>query len=147
MSAMKATYTVKQVAVDANREVLLRYMQRQILPADNVICPSNGWWWVAYLKDEACAFACLMPSASWEDTVYLARAGVIMHHEGNGLQKKLIRARCKFARQLGKVWAVSDTTDNPASANSLIAEGFRMFEPSKPWGAERTIYWRKSLAV
>jgi hypothetical protein len=143
----RRNYHVKQVESTPNTEVLLRYMQREILPADRVICPSQGWWFVAYRGQEACGFGCLMQSSQWEDTVYLARAGVIMHHEGNGLQKKLIRARCKFASQLGKVWAVSDTTDNPASANSLIAEGFRMFEPSKPWGAERTIYWRKSLAL
>ncbi len=31
---------------------------------------------------------------------------------------------------------------NPASANSLIAVGFKMFEPSKPWGLKTALYWK-----
>jgi hypothetical protein len=27
----------------------------------------------------------------------------------------------------------------------LIACGFKMFEPSKPWGCKDTLYWRKKL--
>jgi GNAT superfamily N-acetyltransferase len=143
----RRNYHVKQVESTPNTEVLLRYMQREILPADRVICPSQGWWWVAYRGQEACGFGCLMQSSQWEDTVYLARAGVMLSHQGFGIQKRLISRRTAFARSIGMRWAVSDTTDNPASANSLIACGFKLFEPSKPWGSERTIYWRRDLAL
>jgi hypothetical protein len=27
----------------------------------------------------------------------------------------------------------------------LIACGFKMFEPSQPWGCKDTLYWRKKL--
>jgi hypothetical protein len=40
---------------------------------------------------------------------------------------------------------VTDTHDNPASANSLIARGFKLFDPTKPWGATGTLYWRLKL--
>jgi hypothetical protein len=29
--------------------------------------------------------------------------------------------------------------------NSLIAIGFKMFNPTKPWGASMTLYWRLKL--
>ncbi|MFZ9885412.1 MAG: GNAT family N-acetyltransferase, partial [Ilumatobacteraceae bacterium] len=53
----------------------------------------------------------------------------------------------KFAKDLGMTQAVTDTTDNVASANALIATGFRLFDPDDPWGLPNTLYWRKSLAV
>jgi hypothetical protein len=40
---------------------------------------------------------------------------------------------------------ITDTYLNPASSNSLISCGFRLFEPSNPWGARGTLYWRKKL--
>jgi hypothetical protein len=27
----------------------------------------------------------------------------------------------------------------------LIAQGFKMFDPTKPWGANMTLYWRLKL--
>jgi GNAT superfamily N-acetyltransferase len=81
----------------------------------------------------------------WIDTGYLCRAGVLSGYRGHGIQKKLIRARIRQAKALGWNWLVTDTYLNPASSNSLIATGFKLFEPSKPWGATQTLYWRKKL--
>jgi hypothetical protein len=44
-------------------------------------------------------------------------------------------------------WAITDTTDNVVSANSLISEGFKMFDPTEPWAHSTSLYWRKPLAV
>jgi GNAT superfamily N-acetyltransferase len=66
-------------------------------------------------------------------------------HRGQGVQKRLIRARIRQARALGWNWLITDTYLNPASANSLIATGFKMYEPSQPWGAKQTLYWRLKL--
>jgi hypothetical protein len=27
----------------------------------------------------------------------------------------------------------------------LIARGFKLFNPTKPWGADKTLYWRLKL--
>jgi hypothetical protein len=40
---------------------------------------------------------------------------------------------------------VTDTTDNPSSANNLIACGYRIYAPENPWGFTHTIYWSKDL--
>ena len=40
---------------------------------------------------------------------------------------------------------VSDTTDNPVSANNFIRAGYRLYEPEAPWAWSHTLYWRKWL--
>ncbi|MFK4601367.1 hypothetical protein ABIF57_000819 [Bradyrhizobium diazoefficiens] len=40
---------------------------------------------------------------------------------------------------------VSDTTDNPVSANNFIQAGYRLYEPEVPWAWSHTLYWRKRL--
>jgi GNAT superfamily N-acetyltransferase len=124
----------------------LAVLQQKCLPGDTPSDTTTGWWWVVYdALNLPCAFAGLIPSVRWTDTGYLCRAGVLSSHRGQGVQKRLIRARIRQARALGWEWLITDTYQNPASANSLIATGFKMYEPSQPWGAKETLYWRLKL--
>jgi GNAT superfamily N-acetyltransferase len=128
-------------------EQAIRFLQKECLPLDTVLSPKVGWWWIAYCDGRLAGFAAMMQSSKTPEAVYLARAGTLEAFRGRGLQKKLIRERLKFAKDLGMTQAITDTTDNVASANALIATGFRMFEPDDPWGLPNTLYWRKSFAV
>lgn len=122
---------------------LLVWLQKVCLPADKIYPITQGHWYVVYTDDgEAVGFAGVVPSTRWSDTMYLCRAGVVLAHRGRGLQKRLIKARIRKAKALGMNWVISDTHQNPASANSLIAIGFKMFEPSKPWGFKTASYWK-----
>jgi len=113
---------------------LLMFLQRQILPADSPYKPDRGHWWVAYAEcGKPVAFAGLVRSLKWSDTGYLCRAGVLDGFTGHGLQKRLILARIKQARKLGWNWLITDTTNNPASSNSLINAGFKIYRPGQPW--------------
>ena len=125
----------------------LQFLQALILPHDKPLKTGLGaWWLVEDVGGEPVAFAGIKPSLQWLDTMYLCRAGVIPELRGHGLQKSLIAVRERYARRMGMAWLISDTTDNPASANSLASRGFRMFEPSRPWGgSKRTLYWRKRI--
>lgn len=107
----------------------------------------RGYWWFVYHPSEpaAVAYAGLTPSTYGPRVGYLKRAGVLEAFRGNGLQKRLLRVRERKARALGWKAIVTDTTDNPASANSLIAAGYKIFTPDFPWGFSSTIYWRKYL--
>jgi L-amino acid N-acyltransferase YncA len=75
----------------------------------------------------------------------MCRAGVIRNFQGHGLQKRLIQARIRKARALNWEWLLTDTTDNPASANSLIAMGFKLYEPKAPWANKNSLYWRLNI--
>jgi len=124
----------------------LSVLQQKCLPGDSPFDTTQGWWWIVYdAHNLPCAFAGLVPSLRWLDTGYLCRAGVLPSHRGQGVQKRLIRARVRQARALGWNWLITDTYQNPASSNSLISTGFKLFEPTKPWGAILTLYWRLKL--
>lgn len=121
-------------------------LQKKCLPGDTLYDTNYGYWWIVYdALNLPCAFAGLVSSVRWLDTGYLCRAGVLSGHRGHGIQKRLIRARIRQAKALGWNWLITDTYLNPASSNSLIACGFKLFEPSKPWGVKETLYWRLNL--
>lgn len=123
----------------------IKRLQREVLPSDRPCDPNEGVWWVAYDDNYPVAFAGLRPSAQWLACGYLCRAGVVETHRGRGLQRRLIQLRERHARRSGMEWIITDTYKNPASSNSLIACGFRLFEPSVPWGVSQTLYWRKKI--
>jgi len=135
------------VEMSQTTEQAIRFLQKECLPLDTVLSPKNGWWWMAYCDGRLAGFAAMLQSSKTPQAAYLARAGTLEAFRGRGLQKKLIRERLKFAKDLGLTQAITDTTDNVASANALIATGFRMFEPDDPWGSPNTLYWRKAFAV
>jgi len=144
---MPVTYTIRQVdGSQRHWETVLRALQKSCLPGDVVLSPRAGWWFVATASDGRYAgFGAMSPSTRWSDCVYLSRAGVLPEFRGQGLQKRLIRIRLKTAKAIGMNWAVTDTYDNPASGNNMIACGFKLFIPSDPWGVGRTLYWRKRI--
>lgn len=113
-----------------------------------VVNPSkeDSIWWLMYHEGEPIGFASISPSNTYPNIgVYLSSAGIIPKYRGFGLQKKLIRVRLRYAKALGKKWAISETVLNPQSANNLIACGFRSFQPEKPWSYKDAHYWRKKL--
>ncbi len=142
MAARK--FRIAEVDGRAERPLLYR-LQREALPYDAPISSTTGWWWIAYDGDRPVGFASMDASTQWSDCVYLSRCGVIETARGHGLQKRLIRARIRKARALGMCWAITDTYENPESGNSLIRCGFRLYQPTRPWGAEGVNYWRRGL--
>ena len=124
---------------------LVSKLQAQILPCDTLAAVDTGYWWVAYFDNQLAGFCALVRTPRWTDAGYLIRAGVLPTYRGKGIQKKLIRVRERKARSLGWKWLISDTYNNPASTNNLIACGFKMYLPTKFYAGEGTIYWRKKL--
>jgi len=137
-------FTIKKADLrNPSLVTLICYLQKKILPSDNIYKPNRGHWWIAYAADgKPVAFAGLVRSIKWTDTGYLCRAGVLDGYTGHGLQKRLIQARVKQARKLGWNWCITDTTNNPASANSLINAGFKIYTPANKWSFRNAIYWK-----
>ena len=137
---------IKQVNAKSDQmRSLLLYLQKKCLPHDEPYDTDFGWWWIIYEKDKPVGFAGLVRSANWLDTGYLCRSGVLPAYRGMGLQKRLISVRVRKAKQLGYNWLISDTNDNPPSSNSLISQGFKLYDPSNAYGDFKTLYWRKKL--
>ena len=123
----------------------LSVLQKKCLPSDKLYDTNHGYWWIATQDGVDSAFAGLVCSPWWSDCGYLIRCGVVPDMRGQGLQKKFIRVRVRQAKTLKMNWVITSTYDNPASANSLISCGFKMFNPTKPWMAKNTSYWRLKL--
>jgi GNAT superfamily N-acetyltransferase len=140
-------FTIRKVDIkNPSNQTVLLYLQKKILPQDAPYKPDRGHWWVAYAEDgKPVAFAGLVRSIVWNDTGYLCRAGVLDGYTGNGLQKRLISVRMRQAKKLGWNWLITDTTENPASSNSLISMGFKLYEPSTPWSFKNALYWKLKL--
>jgi GNAT superfamily N-acetyltransferase len=113
------------------------------------INPEEGWWWIAFDVEESrdiAGFLGMVPSyGSPKSIAYFQRVGVVDRHKGRGLQRRLMRAMEAKARRLGFKTIVTDTSDNPPSANNLIACGYLTYHPPEPWGFNHTIYWSKDL--
>lgn len=143
---MRQAYQINRVDTTAPGVADVLALLHQIcLPHDTLPDFSVGEWWLAWHHGEPVAFCGLKASEQWCDTGFLSRAGVVPEHRGRGLQKRLIRVRLARARALGWRHAVTYTVDNPPSANSLIACGFRMYHPQNPWCEDRVEYWRISF--
>ena len=88
--------------------------------------------------------ACLMPEN--KGFAILTRCGVRRKYRGNGLQKQLIRARIRMARRHGfRELLAYVLGNNLASANSLIACGFRLYTPAEFWAGKKALYFRLVL--
>jgi GNAT superfamily N-acetyltransferase len=137
-------FTVKKVDIRVpSIQTTLLFLQKKILPEDIPYKTDRGHWWIAYAEDgKPVGFAGLVRSMKWTDTGYLCRAGVSDSFTGHGLQKRLIKARLTQARKLGWNWCITDTTDNPASSNSLISCGFKLYTPANPWSFKNALYWK-----
>lgn len=103
-----------------------------------------GAWWIATAGEEEAGYCGVRHTAS-VGVGYLCRAGVLPKFRGAGLQKLFIRRRLAHAKAQGWTYVVTDTNDNPASANSLIACDFRLYRPESPWSFDTSLYWRKHL--
>jgi len=137
-------FTVKKVDIRIpSVQTTLLFLQKKILTEDIPYQPDRGHWWIAYAEGgKPVGFAGLVRSTRWTDTGYLCRAGVMNGFTGHGLQKRLISVRIRKAKELGWNWLITDTTNNPASSNSLISCGFKIYEPSAPWSFKNAIYWK-----
>ena len=107
---------------------------------------TDGFWWLAYLKEEAIAFAGLAPLEPFSGYGYLKRCYVSPNHHGHGLQFRMMMARELKARQLGWTHLVSECAQNNThSIANFQKAGFERCDPEQKWGASNSVYFIKSL--
>jgi predicted acetyltransferase len=117
-------------------------------PADERVVIGDAYWWVVWHGQDPVGFAGLRVCQAEYNRglAFLCRAGVVPTHRGAGLQKRLIRVREREARRLGVRQLVTYcVAENLASANSLLACGFKLYRPEHRWGGAAAMYWRKIL--
>lgn len=99
-------------------------------------------WWLARAPDGSVAGYAAVMAWKPDHAAFLARVGVLPSHQGKGLQRRLIRARVRWAKSQGLAMAYTYTLPhNPASSINLIREGFLPFWPTLAWGGDTSCYW------
>jgi GNAT superfamily N-acetyltransferase len=137
---------VRIVEVDGPKEVLvIRRLQEETFPMDEKVSSDDGFWWLAKDGDKVVGFCGMTHVESWPYTGYVSRVGVLPSHRGKGLQRRLMRACERKAKQLGWGRLISSTYNNPPSTNNFISLGYKSYEPASRWGADGTVYWIKEL--
>lgn len=136
-------YSIRRVN-GSNEKLGLAIMQLHLdtfgISAD-VPSTLEGYWWLVTLDGKPVGFAGLLEQ---DDDGYLCRAGVLAAHRGNGLQRRLLSARERYARKLDLCRLVTDTV-HPHVERNLAACGFRRFKPAEPFGTPESSYWHKKL--
>lgn len=126
----------------------LRALHTLTFPGDTHEDYSAGWWWIVFDGWDPVAFAGMRQAHSEKDAIYFSRCGVLTSHRGRGIQKKLLARRIALSKRLGVQACISTTiVMNTPSSNNLIRAGFRLYDPSAPWGHNETLYWRKEFIV
>lgn len=119
----------------------------RLLLSDSSAPSEDTDWWGAWDGAELVGYAGGRLVPEWPGQYYLSRAGVAAAHRGRGIQKRLIRCRVARAKRLLATRAVTYTIPyNPASMNSLLACGFRVYNPAVAYAGSEMVYWRKVLA-
>lgn len=141
-------FRVREVDADDELDTLTELHQATFGPGEAPMADfSEGHWWIAYTHREApAAFLGIKQAILGPDVGYFNRVGVLPEYRGYGLQQRLMRAMQNKARRVGWSRIVTDTRENPHSANNIIRAGYRLFEPAKPWGLAGTLYWTKDFA-
>lgn len=139
-------YKIRHVEGEEYHEELLE-MQTICLPwCDKPLSVEDGGeWWIVFFEDVPVGFGAIKTSVRWRYTGHLSRAGILPGHRGQGLQRRLIRVRERWAKQQGWEWLITDTNGTPSSANNLAKCGFLMYDPKIQWGLAGAIYWRKYI--
>ena len=121
---------------------LIEYLDSRLFSAEErVERIEESAWWVGWDDTIPVAYggARYIPEAK---AVFLSRAGVLWEARGQGLQKKLIALRVKWARTTGATKVITYThPENVVSSNNLIRSGFELYNPEWKWEGPTFLYW------
>jgi ribosomal protein S18 acetylase RimI-like enzyme len=118
-------------------------LQEVCLPGDRPLdLVDDDFLWVAYDGSKQVGFVLFRDHGG---LVFLERAGVLPAYGGRGLYQRLLRA-AERGLPKGARLVTYTARDNLASANGLIAAGWRLYEPQARWGWADGLYLTKVLS-
>lgn len=94
----------------------------------------EGQLWLCHDDTGTPVAFCSARHLDTENLVFLSRAGVLPCANGHRLQRRMIQARLKWAREVGADCAITYTTyENHASIGNLLKSGFKFYMPARRW--------------
>ena len=104
----------------------------------------KGQLWLAHDETGTPVGFCAARKLRGENGVFLNRAGVLPCANGQGLQKRMIRARIQWAKSIDADYAITYVLHhNHASIVNLLKAGFRFSEPAWKWAGDVHYFMRE----
>ncbi len=142
-------YEIHEVDGELNADLLcsMNALAPEIFPPLTSDHLANGFWWIAYFKDEPVAFAGMVEFHPFPRVGYFKRSLVVSpDHYGHGLQYRMIWSSIVKARQLKWDMLVADCGPNNHYSASNLRKEFEIINPEQKWAGADDLYWRKVLA-
>jgi GNAT superfamily N-acetyltransferase len=102
----------------------------------------NRDWWVIEEEGKIVAYCGCIYS---EGICIFNRAWVHRDYRGNGIQRRMINARLKAAKETCNAAITYTTFDNVPSANNLIKTKFIMYNPMYKYAGDDKLYFIRRL--
>lgn len=130
-----------------NNKYIAMYLHLETFPADEFPDDDRNIYWVVWDEsDKPVGFCIVRPVHGDKDTCFLSRAGLLPCARGNGLHKRMINTRIKWAKKNKYKYCITYTIKNNfTSYNNLQNTGFKLYEPDYYYAGEECLYWRKAL--
>lgn len=135
---------VREVKLTDSTTRLLNNLDSDAFPGLEPYPKEDALWWISVESGVVTGFAGLKFVS--HSTGFLCRVGVLRNYRGKGTQKQFIKVRETRARKLGWKFLITYTSHgNLGSANSLIACGFKLYDPVVRYGVDNAMYFIKEL--
>lgn len=117
---------------------IIKGLDRLCFPWDDPYDPRYAFWWIAWDGDAPIGYAGLKLLRDEPGTAFMCRVGVLAQYRGQGIGKRLIQSRVRWAKRNPNISALVTYTmrDNLASANNLLKLGFRLYNPEYQYGGD-----------
>jgi len=126
---------------------MIQALHNLIFPNDELIAPTAmSMMWVGEDESGTPVAFCTARKLRWENAVFLERAGVLPLASGLGLQRRMIRLRERWAREIDATTCLTYTMlKNYASIVNLLRCGYRFYSPHSKWVGDRVHYFRRDF--
>lgn len=150
MSAAPAPIAIsahKPLALDFAQQAEVAWIDWRCFPGDF----SEGWRPESYAVlarrgGKPVGYVLFRAAEDGSNVAFLSRVGCLPDERGQGLARKLIARSFREAKAAGfRAMVTYCFTNNPASANTLIAAGFRICSLPKPL-CEGAIHFTRTLS-
>lgn len=134
-------YDIKQTKNIA----LVQELHSRLFPDDSWVGDHHTFWIATDMSGVPVGFASAVHREDL-DYVFLSRAGVDKSASGQGLQRRLIRARIAWAKKRGVSKIITYTSlKNYPSIINLLACGFRFDKPKAEYVGSDVHYFKMEL--
>ena len=134
--------------IERGKSLFLAYglHEQYVSPEPTVCIKRDSIAWYVYGPASSTSLTCFGFATARvldSDILYLNSAAVVPEARGNGLQKRLIRCRTRYADKHDLTSITYTTPDNSVSINNLVACGFKAYQPEYSWVGKQYCYWRR----